>query len=200
MSSILLTDDSWCELSSEAQGRDLTPVSFGQIPADMPMDVSAFLLRALGAERRAGWSKQWPMTLVRWESSYLRKLGKGEGSDGLVQHGSLNLLLHAALHTHVRLELCTLLPPAMEGALRFCQILSSLSEIRVQDLPLRASRWTLQMPNCNPISLQLVAGLFSGACVFTLTATLPLYLCTAAALSALISVAFSRCSSNSSDK
>lgn len=45
MSSILLTDDSWCELSSEAEGRDLTPVSFGQIPADMPMDVSAFLLR-----------------------------------------------------------------------------------------------------------------------------------------------------------
>lgn len=120
MSSILLTDDSWCELSSEAEGRDLTPVSFGQIPADMPMDVSAFLLRALGAERRAGSSKQWPMTLVRWESSYLRRNRKDEGSDGLLQHDSLNLLLHAALHrTCVRLELCTLslLPPAMEGTL-----------------------------------------------------------------------------------
>lgn len=54
MSSILLTDDSWCELSGEAEGRDLTPVSCGQTPADMPRDASALLLRVVGTEGRAG--------------------------------------------------------------------------------------------------------------------------------------------------
>ncbi|CAM9342349.1 unnamed protein product [Bubo scandiacus] len=47
------------------------------------------------------------------------------------------------------------------------------------------------MPNCTPISLLLVAGLISAACVLTQIVTLSLYLCTAPALSALISVASS---------
>lgn len=54
MSSILLTDDSRYEQGSEAEGRDLTPASFGQTPADMPRDASAFLLRAPCAEGRDG--------------------------------------------------------------------------------------------------------------------------------------------------
>lgn len=173
MSSVLLTDDSWCELSSEAEGRDLTPVSFGQIPADMPMDVSAFLLRALGAGRRAGWSTE------ANDFSERRKLlsernGKDEGSDGLVHHDSLNLLLHAAVHeTCVRLELCTLSPllPVMEGALSLPDAEQAVWN-QGAGSSLRPSRWTLKMPNCNPISLHLVASLFSAACVLTLTATL----------------------------
>lgn len=85
MSSILLTDDSRYEQGSEAEGRDLTPASFGQTPADMPRDASAFLLRAPCAEGRDGWSKKWAMTLVRSESPYLRKM-KRLGHEGVVQH------------------------------------------------------------------------------------------------------------------
>lgn len=81
-----------------------------------------------------------------------------------------------------------------------CWMLSSLPEIREQDLPHGADRRTLPMPNCNPNSLLLIAGLVSAVCVLTQTAMLSLYFYTAAALSALISVASSRCSSNSSDK
>ena len=79
-------------------------------------------------------------------------------------------------------------------------MLSSLTEIREQDLPHGADGLNLPMSNCNRISLLLVAVLISAACVLTQTATLSWYFCTAPALSALISLASSRCSSNSSDK
>lgn len=197
MSSILLTDDSWCELSSEAEGRDLTPVSFGQIPADMPMDVSAFLLREGLDEASSG---QW-----LWWDEKARIWGRMGKMKALMGWCSL------IAWTCSSMQLCTGPVSDLSFALRLCchqlwrepwvcQMLSNLSEIRVQDLPHGARRRTLQMPNCKRISLQLVASLFSAACVLTLTATLPLYLCAAAALSALISVASSRCSSNSSDK
>lgn len=93
MSRVLLTDDSWCELSSEPEGRDLTPASFGQTPADIPREASALLLRVVGAEGRAGWSKQQAMTLVRCESPYLRKNREDEGLEGLVKHDR-NACLH----------------------------------------------------------------------------------------------------------
>lgn len=64
-------------------------------------------------------------------------------------------------------------------------MLSSLPEIREQDLPHSADRLRLPMPNCSPISLLLVAGLVSAARVLSRTATLSLYLCRAAALSLL---------------
>lgn len=54
MSGVLLTDDSRCVRGSEAWGRDLTPVSFGQTPADIPGDAAALLLRAAGNEGWAG--------------------------------------------------------------------------------------------------------------------------------------------------
>lgn len=86
MSSILLTNDSLYELSSEAEGRDLTPALFGQTSANIPRDASALLLRAVGAAGRAWWSKQQATTLVRRERPYLRKNGKDEGPEGLVEH------------------------------------------------------------------------------------------------------------------
>lgn len=54
MSGLLLIHDSRCARGSEAGGRDLTPASFGQTPADIPGDASALLLRAVGGDGRAG--------------------------------------------------------------------------------------------------------------------------------------------------
>lgn len=140
MSSILLTDDSWCELSSEAEGRDLTPVSFGQIPADMPMDVSAFLLRALGAEKgldeaSSGQWLQWDEKAPIWG-----RTGKMKALMGWCS---------MIAWTCCSMQLCTGPVSDLSFALCYhqlwrepwvCQMLSSLSGTRMQDLPLRANR------------------------------------------------------------